>query len=141
MLSRYVSETDQLKTELIESLSGSEVEALQADCASLGTERFAIWFFENLTEIEKFVHASPSQRGRRKAWANPALKSRMILGGVRYLTGAHNLLSLIEENSAHHQAGHGYRDMAVASGNTFWKMWLKPVPDWPIEWGESPFWD
>ncbi len=135
MISKYVSQTNYLKTELIESLSETEVNALREDCASLGLKKWTAWFVDNLSEIQAFVAAAPSRKESLRKWKDQELKTRLILGGVRFLNGAQNLMTQIDGFSAD-----SYRRTACDAGFAYLEMrYGEKQPDWPVDWGKSPF--
>jgi len=135
-LHRYAAECTVLRTELIESLTASQIELLRQDISTLGEREWKLWFLKNLGTVKQYVLATPSKRQKTKGWQDPHLKRQLVFGGILYLTHAEYFLNRIEAYDL--QPGQSYRDMAAAAGWAYWDVRFQKGNNWPFD-DQSPF--
>lgn len=122
-----------LRTELIQSLSAENIEALRSDMKSMGLRKWTLWVWMNIESIQKFLMATPSQRSRRAEWNDPDLRNHIFLAGIRLIDQAEVVMKAIEYFDLY--PGHSYRENAARAAGVYHQIheWRREVPDWPFE--------
>ena len=127
----YTGKCVELRWELIESLTDSEVDELREDCTTLGKRAWRDWVAENTEDILAFVAAPPSLRAKKKKWCDPVVRKRLVLAGIQHLARAYNLLASIEENFLF--PGLSYREFASTAGYVYADiLYNRKVEYWPF---------
>lgn len=99
---------------------------LRADLAETGAAAFGKWWNENRELAYAYMKATPSQRKRRKAWASPQIRRRLVLISVYKLRHAELLLDHIDDLLL--EADQSYRGMAVSAAKACRQLMKTKVP-------------
>ncbi|MBW2623169.1 MAG: hypothetical protein JRD68_09710 [Deltaproteobacteria bacterium] len=132
-LYKYAQACTGFELELKESLTREDITELRKDCAALGLKAWYSWTSENLPSISAYIAATPSQRQKRKAWKDPAVKRFLVLGALYEVQCAKNLLKGLVQHEHNLIPGSPYRDMAVKAAEAYREIFLQDVHDWPFD--------
>jgi len=135
-LSRYALECRKLIEELIQSLTKEDAENLRQSLGGVTQAAWQAWTTENSAAISRYAAASPSERKKRKEWAEPGLHKQLVLAAIQHLQRGEALLLEISHNQL--EPGIGYRSMAAAAGDAYQGLLKRQFQDWPFD-GPRPF--
>ncbi len=140
---RYAHNAASFCTELASLLSADDIDALAAELARHGAQALPAWLTwqdEHQAEIERFAAASPGERQRRKAWAEPMHRARLIAAALLLLQNGRVLLSLLAQYGCNIGPDNTYRDAATQAGWLVSQLFHQlPDPYWPFDDAPSPF--
>lgn len=131
-LDRYVAQCGELASELIDSLSLPDQQALREQLNATDLETWLAWRAKHAESVRAFVAASPSQRARKKSW-QPA-RLLLTLAATQQCLEAELLLQAIQ----HLVPGNSYRDMAVMAGQAYNEVLCGSIDLWPFDEVEPP---
>lgn len=131
-LSSYAAACRELKEELIESLTSSEIEDLRKECAGAGWDAFVRWFLQSQQDIEEYIAAVPSRRASLKKWREYPNRPILVLGAIHHVDRAEILLQAVSSYDL--QPGSSYRSMAVRAGRAYLEaFYLQDEDLWPFD--------
>ncbi|KDB09484.1 hypothetical protein LIG30_1456 [Burkholderia sp. lig30] len=141
-LGQYASASIRLATELENSLTKEEIASLARDLRRAGLQIWLDWREKNADAIEAFVAATPSERNRRKAWADEEIRRLLTLAAIIHCRQAHAVLDALVLNAPVLEPGAPYRDTTSVAGSIFRELLRMRIPQWPTAFADiepSPF--
>lgn len=137
-LIRYSQRAGWIGAELPELLSEAESAALREELIGMGEDEWMLWEYENRSEANDFLRATPAQRARKKRWREPTLRARLALAAHRQA----RLASAVLCETDVLVPGLGYRDMTAAAAMAAFAVFREARWRWPFG-GPAPFpeWD
>lgn len=132
-IANYAAASIELAQELADSLSSEDVEAVAADLSRIGLRAWLEWQDAHEGEVADYVAATPGQRARKKAWADPPLRRRLALAALSHCQAAHLLLDFLSRHAAALVPGGPYRGTTALAGTLYWDLMDTEVPHWPAQ--------
>ena len=126
----YAHACRNLAQELLESLSSAEIKALREWLSGLTRKQWYGWLEQYERDIYAFVSATPSERLRRKAWQEPAMRLPLTLAAWHHVQQAAAVLDAIDQHGLH--PGGSWRSMAAEAGEAYWEILGRDIPFWPF---------
>lgn len=123
----YSANASHHASEIFESLSEEDMDAIREDVEALGPEGWARWCVENRKAALDYLSATPAQRQKKKQWQDPVLRRRLSLHcyGLAKLAG-HVLHAVSYLGSG------GYRDNTGAAGKVALDIIMEGIWRWPF---------
>ena len=135
-MSNYARACRKLADELRQSMTPEDVQGLRGILAGVTCQGWTNWRLQYESDVLTFVSATPSQRRKRKAWAETGVRWALTMASLQHLHQAEAVLWIVAEGGL--VPGASYRDTAAVAGKYYSDILATNIPEWPFD-GESPF--
>jgi len=109
-LSNYINATVEIAHELTESLSKQDVNIVWYSIKAHGKDEWIAWLNAHEKDAIQYLRATPSQRARKKAWNQEAIRPFLIVAAILHAQRAVGLMEFAE--ALHRQIGESHRTVA-----------------------------
>lgn len=135
-LDSYIRSFGGLMLEIEQSLSKSDIERATHGLRSSGEPTWQRWMLEHEKEIFEFLSATPSKRGKKKAWKDDDTRILLSLAALVYARRATRLARAAE--LFQRLVGLSYRDALAHGAEACADLLFEADTNWPFR-GEDPW--